>query len=121
MEDMSSPASHPLDDGRTGSSALITALRGERPERTPVWFMRQAGRSLPEYRELRVGTSMLDACLNPELSSEITLQPVRRHGVDAAVFFSDIVVPLIAVGVGLDIVAGVGPVVDEPFRDAADL
>ncbi|MET0781641.1 MAG: uroporphyrinogen decarboxylase family protein, partial [Microbacterium sp.] len=91
---MSSPASHPLGDGRTTSSALITALRGQRPERTPVWFMRQAGRSLPEYRALRVGTAMLDACLNPELASEITLQPVRRHRVDAAVFFSDIVIPL---------------------------
>ena len=72
---------HPLIDGRTANSGLIRAYRGERPDVTPVWFMRQAGRSLPEYRELRVGTAMLDACLNPELSSEITLQPVRRHGV----------------------------------------
>jgi uroporphyrinogen decarboxylase len=83
--------------------------------------MRQAGRSLPEYRELRVGNAMLDACRDPELITEITLQPVRRHGVDAAIFFSDIVVPLVAIGVGVDIVAGVGPVVEHPIRETADL
>jgi uroporphyrinogen decarboxylase len=83
--------------------------------------MRQAGRSLPEYRALRVGTSMLEACATPDLVTEITLQPVRRHGVDAAIFFSDIVVPLKAVGLDIDIVAGVGPVVAEPIRTRADL
>jgi uroporphyrinogen decarboxylase len=83
---------------------------------TPVWFMRQAGRSLPEYRKLREGTTMLEACTRPELVTEITLQPVRRYGVDAAIYFSDIVLPLKAIGVGLDIVPGVGPVVDEPIR-----
>ena len=83
--------------------------------------MRQAGRSLPEYRALRVGTAMLDACRDPDMIAEITLQPVRRHGVDAAIFFSDIVVPLVAIGVGVDIVAGVGPVVDHPIRTTADL
>jgi uroporphyrinogen decarboxylase len=83
--------------------------------------MRQAGRSLPEYRELRIGTSMLDACRDPELVTEITLQPVRRHGVDAAILFSDIVVPLVAIGVGIDIVPGVGPVVDKPIREAGDI
>ncbi len=83
--------------------------------------MRQAGRSLPEYREVREGTTMLESCRRPDLVTEITLQPVRRHGVDAAIFFSDIVVPLQAVGVDLDIVAGVGPVVEEPFRSRADL
>jgi uroporphyrinogen decarboxylase len=83
--------------------------------------MRQAGRSLPEYRALRSGTAMLDACRDPETIVEITLQPVRRHGVDAAILFSDIVVPLVAIGVGVDIVAGVGPVVDHPVREAADL
>ncbi|MCU1479557.1 MAG: uroporphyrinogen decarboxylase [Subtercola sp.] len=88
---------------------------------TPVWFMRQAGRSLPEYRELRVGTEMLDACLNPELASEITLQPVRRHGVDAAIFFSDIVVPMKLAGVDVSIVAGRGPVLAHPVRTAADV
>jgi len=88
---------------------------------TPVWFMRQAGRSLPEYRAVRDGIPMLESCRRPELVAEITLQPVRRHGVDAAIFFSDIVVPLAAVGVDLDIKPGVGPVVAEPFRTRADL
>jgi uroporphyrinogen decarboxylase len=83
--------------------------------------MRQAGRSLPEYRELREGTDMLDACRTPDLVTEITLQPVRRHKVDAAIFFSDIVVPVAAVGVDLSIVPGTGPVVAEPFRTRADL
>jgi uroporphyrinogen decarboxylase len=115
------PATHPLVDGRTTTSALVTALRGGRPERTPVWFMRQAGRSLPEYREVRQGVGMIESCLMPELAAEITLQPVRRHGVDAAIFFSDIVVPLRLAGVGVDIVAGVGPVMDRPYRTAADV
>ena len=88
---------------------------------TPVWFMRQAGRSLPEYRDLRVGTDMLDACLNPELASEITLQPVRRHGVDAGIFFSDIVIPVRLSGVDVRIVAGRGPVLENPVRTAADV
>lgn len=83
--------------------------------------MRQAGRSLPEYRKVREGIGMLDSCRRPDLVTEITLQPVRRHGVDAAIFFSDIVVPLAAVGVDLDIVAGVGPVIAEPIRTSADL
>ncbi len=118
---MNLPVDHPLIDGRTADSPLITAYRGDRPERLPVWFMRQAGRSLPEYRELRVGTAMLDACLDPELSSEITLQPVRRHHVDAAIFFSDIVVPLRLAGVDVDIVPGRGPVLAAPVRTAADV
>ncbi len=87
----------------------------------PVWFMRQAGRSLPEYRELRVGTRMLDACLDPALASEITLQPVRRHRVDAAIFFSDIVVPLRLAGVDVDIVPGKGPVLASPVRTDSDV
>ncbi|MEJ1087925.1 uroporphyrinogen decarboxylase [Microbacterium sp. Mu-80] len=102
-------------------SDLLRALAGETPERTPVWFMRQAGRSLPEYRELRVGTRMLDACLTPDLASEITLQPVRRHGVDAAVFFSDIVIPLRLAGVDVVIEPGRGPVFADPVRTAADV
>ena len=102
-------------------SALLTAYRGERPGVLPVWFMRQAGRSLPEYRSTRAGTAMLDACLTPELAAEITLQPVRRHGVDAAIFFSDIVVPLRLAGVDVDIVPGKGPVFARPIRDAAAL
>ncbi len=83
--------------------------------------MRQAGRSLPEYRELRVGNAMLDACLTPELASEITLQPVRRHGVDAAIFFSDIVVPVLLAGVDVEIVPGRGPVIEHPIRTPADV
>jgi uroporphyrinogen decarboxylase len=83
--------------------------------------MRQAGRALPEYRKARAGTTMLEACATPDLVTEITLQPVRRYGVDAAVFFSDIVVPLKAIGVGIDIKTGVGPVVDQPIRAEADL
>ncbi|MBB4684741.1 uroporphyrinogen decarboxylase [Amycolatopsis jiangsuensis] len=98
---------------------FLVAARGERPGRVPVWFMRQAGRSLPEYRALREGVPMLDACFDPEMLAEITLQPVRRHHVDAAVLFSDIVVPLKAAGVEIDIVPGTGPVVDRPVRDAA--
>ena len=83
--------------------------------------MRQAGRSLPEYRELRVGTAMLDACLTPELSSEITLQPVRRHGVDAAIFFSDIVIPVKLAGINVEIVPGRGPVLETPIRTPAQV
>lgn len=100
---------------------LLRALTGPRPEHAPVWFMRQAGRSLPEYRELRVGTRMLDACLTPDLAAEITLQPVRRHGVDAAVFFSDIVIPLRLAGVDVEIEPGRGPVFANPVRSAADV
>ena len=103
--------------------ALLTALAGARPPRAPVWFMRQAGRSLPEYRDLRrrTGLDMLDACLDPELAAEITLQPVRRHGVDAAVFFSDIMVPLRVAGLDVRIEPGVGPVFDGPVRTPDDI
>lgn len=122
---MSLPETHPLlnvdPERNTARSALIRAYRGDRPEQLPVWFMRQAGRSLPEYRELRVGTAMLDACLTPELASEITLQPVRRHGVDAAIFFSDIVIPVKLAGVSVEIVPGRGPVLENPIRTAADI
>ena len=86
-------------------SLLVQAAFGHPGPRPPVWFMRQAGRSLPEYRLRRGGTSMLEACQTPELITELTLQPVRRHEVDAAIVFSDIVVPLAAVGVGVEIVA----------------
>ncbi len=102
-------------------AVLLRACRREPVPHTPVWFMRQAGRSLPEYRKVREGVAMLEACFRPDLVTEITLQPVRRYGVDAAIFFSDIVVPLKAVGVDLDIVPGVGPVVADPIRTPADL
>jgi len=118
---MNLDATHPLSSGLTSDSRLVRAYQGTRPAVTPVWFMRQAGRSLPEYRELRVGTRMLDACLDPEMASEITLQPVRRHGVDAGILFSDIVVPLKLVGVEVEIVAGKGPVLAQAVRTAADV
>jgi uroporphyrinogen decarboxylase len=108
---MSSPA----------DSVFLRAARGESVPHTPVWFMRQAGRSLPEYLRLREGVGMLESCMNPDLVTEITLQPVRRYGVDAAIFFSDIVLPLKAVGVDLDIKPGVGPVVASPVRTLADV
>ncbi len=103
------------------SSPLVAAACRRPGRHTPVWFMRQAGRSLPEYRAVREGVPMLEACFRPELVTEITLQPVRRHGVDGAIFFSDIVVPLRALGVDVDIVAGVGPVISDPVRTWADL
>ncbi|GAA1911315.1 uroporphyrinogen decarboxylase [Streptomyces sodiiphilus] len=102
-------------------SAFLRACRREPVPHTPVWFMRQAGRSLPEYRKVREGIAMLDSCMRPDLVTEITLQPVRRHGVDAAIYFSDIVVPLKAIGVDLDIKPGVGPVVEKPVRSYEDL
>src|SRR5947199_5993348 len=103
----------------TRESPFIRACLGQPVPYTPVWFMRQAGRALPEYRKVREGIPMLDACRRPDVVAEITMQPVRRYGVDAAILFSDIVVPLSAAGVDLDIVAGVGPVVAHPVRDAA--
>ncbi|MET0998124.1 MAG: uroporphyrinogen decarboxylase [Marmoricola sp.] len=102
-------------------SAFLKAARSEPVPHTPVWFMRQAGRSLPEYLKVREGITMLESCMRPELVVEITMQPVRRYGVDAAIFFSDIVLPLKAVGIDLDIVPGVGPVVANPVRTLADV
>ncbi|SCG52656.1 uroporphyrinogen decarboxylase [Micromonospora rifamycinica] len=107
--------------GGPADSTFVRACRRESVGHTPVWFMRQAGRSLPEYREIRANVGMLDSCRRPDLVAEITLQPVRRHGVDAAILFSDIVVPVAAAGVDLDIVAGTGPVVAEPVRTAEDV
>src|SRR3712207_1145147 len=109
------PAPSPAD------SDLVRAARGLPVSRTPVWFMRQAGRSLPEYRAIRAGTGMLGSCQDPDLVTEITLQPVRRHQVDAAILFSDIVLPLVVAGVDLDIKPGVGPVVASPIRSVADV
>jgi uroporphyrinogen decarboxylase len=102
-------------------SPYLAAATGRTPDRTPVWMMRQAGRSLPEYRALRANHTMLSACFNPELVCEITMQPVRRHGVDAAILFSDIVVPLKAAGIDLDIVPDVGPVIAHPIRTPDDV
>ena len=102
-------------------SDFLRAARREPVRRTPVWFMRQAGRALPEYKKVRTGIPMLESCFRPDLVTEITLQPVRRYGVDAAVFFSDIVVPLKAIGVDVEIVPNVGPVIANPIRDASGL
>jgi uroporphyrinogen decarboxylase len=102
-------------------SAFLRACRGEPTPHTPIWFMRQAGRSLPEYRATRAGLGMLESCLRTDVVVEVTMQPVRRYGVDAAILFSDIVLPLKAAGVDLDIQPGVGPVVAEPVRTAADV
>jgi uroporphyrinogen decarboxylase len=103
------------------SPFLAACHRSQQDDRVPVWFMRQAGRSLPEYRAARAGLTMLESCVRPELVAEITLQPVRRYGVDAAILYSDIMVPLYAAGVDLDIVAGTGPVIARPIRTADDL
>ncbi|HEX2849762.1 MAG TPA: uroporphyrinogen decarboxylase [Acidimicrobiales bacterium] len=102
-------------------ASFLRACRGEPVDSVPVWFMRQAGRSLPEYRAIKGTTNLLQAVAQPELAAEITLQPVRRYGVDAAILYSDIVVPVHAIGFGVDIVAGVGPVVESPVRTPADL
>ncbi|MFI5506974.1 uroporphyrinogen decarboxylase [Mycobacterium sp. NPDC051804] len=102
-------------------SPYLAAARGHKPSHVPVWFMRQAGRSLPEYRALRAKNTMMQACFDADLITEITLQPIRRHGVDAAILFSDIVVPLRAAGIELDIVPDVGPVIEHPVRSIADV
>lgn len=106
----------PFDD-----SPFLRACRRQSVAHVPVWFMRQAGRSLPEYRAARGPGSILDAIAQPDLVAELTCQPVNRYGTDAAIFFSDIVVPAAAVGFGVDVAPGTGPVVDQPFRSPADL
>ena len=106
---------------RLNRAPIIDAALGRTPSRPPVWLMRQAGRSLPEYRAAREGISTLDSCFMPELLAEITLQPVRRHDVDAAILFSDIVVPLKAAGVNVDIVPGRGPVMEKAVREKGDI
>ena len=100
---------------------LVRALRREPVERTPVWFMRQAGRSLPEYRAIRERHGFFDIADTPELCAEVTLQPVRRHGVDAAVMFADIMTPVRGMGLDVALVEGVGPVVEQPIRTRADV
>jgi len=106
---------------QTGESPFVRACRRQPVPYTPVWFMRQAGRSLPEYRAARSGVGMLEACFAPDLITELTLQPLRRYHVDAAILFSDIVVPLRAAGVGVDIRPGVGPVIEQPIRSQRDV
>ena len=105
----------------TADSPFLLACRRQPASRVPVWFMRQAGRSLPEYRAIRQTAGMFDIMRDPALCAEVTLQPVRRHGVDAAIFFSDIVTPLMAIGVDVEIKPGVGPVFGRPVRRMEDL
>src|SRR5512145_1748580 len=100
---------------------LVRAARRERVERTPVWFMRQAGRSLPEYRAIRERHSFFEVANEPELCAEVTLQPVRRHDVDAAVMFADIMTPVLGMGLEVELVEGVVPVVERPVRTLADV
>ncbi len=121
MSAIDRPSGHQTKTSTTHDSVFLKACRREPVPHTPVWFMRQAGRSLPEYLKVREGIPMLDSCTMPELVAEITMQPVRRHKVDAAVYYSDIVVPLKAIGIDLDIKPGVGPVIAEPVRTRADL
>ena len=102
-------------------SPFLAACAGKKPVHTPVWFMRQAGRSLPEYRALRAGKRFDDLILDPALAAEVTLQPVRRHGVDAAIFFSDIITSPQAIVPGISIEPGRGPVIEQPFRTLADV
>ncbi|MDA8374636.1 MAG: uroporphyrinogen decarboxylase [Actinomycetota bacterium] len=117
---MDQPKVAHADEAGAGAP-FLDALAGHPTEQVPVWFMRQAGRSLPEYRALRGAGSILEALRHPDLAAEITLQPVRRYGVDAAILYSDIIVPVHAAGFGMDIVPGRGPVAEHPFRESADL
>lgn len=114
MRDAVARPRSPLHDG------LLRALRLQAVKRTPVWFMRQAGRSLPEYRAIKEHHSLLEICRQPELCAEVTLQPVRRLGVDAAILYADIMHPLVGIGIDLQIKEGVGPVIAEPIRRATD-
>jgi uroporphyrinogen decarboxylase len=100
---------------------LVRAARREPVDRTPVWFMRQAGRSLPGYREIRKRHGLFDVCRQPALCAEVTLEPVRMHGVDAAVMFADIMLPVLGMGIHVELVESVGPVIEHPVRTAADV
>ncbi len=103
------------------TSAFLAAARRQPVTHTPVWFMRQAGRYLPEYRAVRERHTLLEICATPELAAEVTLQPVRRLGVDAAILFADILLPLVPMGLDLAFVSGEGPVIRNPVRGAADV
>src|ERR1700686_1432726 len=109
------PGGAALAPGRFDDAPFIRECRGQSVFCVPVWFIRQAGRSLPEYRAARGPGSILDAIAQPELVAELTRQPVDRYGTDAAIFFSDIVVPVAAIGFGVDVAPGTGPGVERPF------
>ena len=100
---------------------FLRACRREPVDTTPVWFMRQAGRYMAEYRALRAKWSLLDICRNPDLATEVTLQPVRRIEVDAAILFSDLLLPLEPMGLPFDFLKGEGPQIYTPIADAADI
>jgi uroporphyrinogen decarboxylase len=102
-------------------SLFLRACRRESVERTPVWFMRQAGRYMAEYRALRQNYTLLQLCRTPDLATEVTLQPVRRIEVDAAILFSDLLIPLEPMGIPFDFVKGEGPAIERPIRSAADI
>jgi uroporphyrinogen decarboxylase len=102
-------------------SIFLRALRGERSPRVPIWLMRQAGRYLPEYRAIRANHSMLEMVRDPELATEVTLQPIRRYGCDAAIIFADILTPLIGMGANLEFKQGEGPMIDNPVRSTVDV
>src|SRR5512133_3131430 len=115
-----------LEDRSTRSKVLmrdrfLRACRREPVDCTPIWLMRQAGRYLPEYRKIREQYSMLDLIRSPELAVEISLQPIRRFDLDAAIIFSDILPPLESMGVEVKFVQGDGPVIAEPIRAAKDV
>ena len=114
MPDRSAPPARPA------AGPFLRAARGLPVERTPVWFMRQAGRTLPEYRKVRERYTLLEICEHADVCADVTLQPMRRLPLDAAVMFGDIMIPLVGVGIDLDIVEKVGPVVAEPVRTMAD-
>src|SRR5439155_14018198 len=107
--------------GASMNDLFLRACRREPVERTPVWYMRQAGRSQKEYRALRERFGILEICRTPELAAEVARRPVEQLGVDAAILFSDIVVPVAATGIDVRIEEGVGPVIDEPIRSNADV
>src|SRR5512143_2455549 len=100
---------------------FLNACRRQPVDCTPVWFMRQAGRYLSEYRAIRARATLLEICERPDLAAEVTLQPVRRLGVDAAILFADILLPLRPMGIDLEFAAGEGPVIHNPVRSAADV
>jgi len=108
-------------DGNTAADRFLRACRREPVDRTPVWFMRQAGRYMAEYRAIRARHTLLEICAQPDLAAEVTLQPIDRLGGDAAILFADILLPLVPMGVDLEFAAGEGPVIHNPVREAADV